>query len=435
MVGERPYWLVTGSRRGNVSVDAVTGEVPPRFDAAHALRIAGLFAPGTTPRLVETLGQDIFTVSRALDSHRPMHLVALDDAEGTELYVSSRTGEVVRDSTRTERVWNWAGSILHWLYPLKGEVMDKWRPDVIIYSSLLGTIGAVAGVWIGVLRWRMRGRFKSGSRSPYREGWMRWHHIAGLVFGLVTVTWILSGLLSMNPWKVFDAEGARPDAAALAGIPLDKAAFVLPPRGAIARAGFPVRELTVRLFDGRPYYLLHGPDGASRLIDADRPDAEPFPAFDEAALVAVAGSLLPGHKPVRVERLDRYDNYYYGRRPHTMTGHVERRLPVYRVIYDDPNHTWLHLDPRTGAIQSRLDDRGRVKRWLFAFLHSFDGWGWQDSRPAWDVALIALSLGGFIVSVSGVVIGWRRLKRKAGLHGEGAAAASPSVVGSPLGSR
>ena len=42
--------------------------------------------------------------------------------------------------------------------------------------------------------------------SPYR-GWFYWHHIAGLLFGIVTMTWAFSGLLSMNPWGFL--EGRR----------------------------------------------------------------------------------------------------------------------------------------------------------------------------------------------------------------------------------
>lgn len=420
MLGDRPVWLVSSGRRGAATVDAMTGEAAKAFDADHAVRVARAFAPSASPRFVETTPQDIFTVSRALDAHRPLHLVALDDAEGTELYVSSRTGEVVRDSTRLERGWNWLGSILHWFYPLKGPWFDSWRSDAIIYTSLAGSILALLGIWVGILRWRLRGRFKSGSKSPYRDGWMKWHHVAGLLFGLVTLTWVFSGLMSMNPWKIFDGPGVRPDAAVLAGVRLEKAAFALSPAEAIARAGVPVRELSVRLFDGRAWYVAHGPDGSTRLLDAGDAAAKPFAAFDEARIHAIAQGLLPGHRPVRIERLDAYDNYYYARRPHTMTGHVERKLPIYRAIYDDPAETWLHLDPRTGAIQGRLDDRGRVKRWLFAFLHSFDGWGWPDHRPLWDIALILLSVGGLVVSAGGVVIGWRRLKRKAGATPAGA---------------
>ena len=32
---------------------------------------------------------------------------------------------------------------------------------------------------------------------------MRWHHLSGLLFAVVTITWIFSGLMSMNPWKLF----------------------------------------------------------------------------------------------------------------------------------------------------------------------------------------------------------------------------------------
>jgi len=412
MVGERPRWIVSGGGHA-AAVDAATGEAPPSFGAAGALVAAARFAPDASPRLVETLREDIYTVSRALDPHRPLHLVALDDAAGSELYVSSRTGEVVRDSTRSERAWNWAGAILHWFYPLKGEWMGAWRRDAIIYTSLAGTVLALSGLVVGVLRWRVRGRYRSGSKSPYREGWMRWHHVAGLAFGAVTLTWVLSGLLSMNPWKVFDAGGAKPDAAALAGTTLAGATFALTPREAVARSPFPVRELSVRLFGGRAWYVLHGAGGESRLVDAGDRGAAPFPMLAPEAIEPVAGRLLPGHRPTRIERLDRHDDYYYARRAHTMTGHFERRLPIYRVAYDDPGRTWIHLDPRTGAIVGRLDDRARARRWLFAFLHSFDGWGWTDSRPAWDIALILLSAGGLAVSLSGVVIGWRRL---AGRH-------------------
>lgn len=95
-----------------------------------------------------------------------------------------------------------------------------------------------------------------------------------------------------------------------------------------------------------------------------------------------------------------------------MGGHQNRPLPVLRLQFDDPAQTWLYLDPRSGAVVQRLNSRARVKRWLFALLHS---WDWQPllaHRPLWDILLIVGSLGGFAVSVSGVVLGWRRLRRR-----------------------
>lgn len=413
MLGDTPYWLVSDGPHRPVSVNAITGKAIQRFDEELALAVASAFAPQNHPRLMETIRQDIFTVSRGLDVHRPLFRIALNDADGTEIYVSSRTGEVIRDSTRLERGWNYLGSILHFFYPLKGEFFDRLRSDIIIYTSLAGTFVVLFGIWIGTLRWRINGRFGNGSRSPYRENWMRWHHISGLIFGLVTLTWVLSGMLSLNPWRVFDSRGPQLEQGAFAGIGIDRAEFKLPLHAAIARAGFPVREAGIRLFDGRPYYLLRAGDGRTRLIVADDPGNENrgVDRISDATLISAAAKLLPNHKIVRTTILVSHDNYYYNRQPHNLSGHIERRLPALRVEFDDPRQTWIHLDPHTASVFNRLDDIGRIRRWLYNFLHSFDLRGFVDNRPLWDITLILLSLGGFLVCISGIVVGWRRLKR------------------------
>ena len=61
--------------------------------------------------------------------------ITLNDAPGTEIYVSSITGEVVRDATRRERVWNYVGSVrttrrleraLHRIELLRSEIDDYY---------------------------------------------------------------------------------------------------------------------------------------------------------------------------------------------------------------------------------------------------------------------------------------------------------------------
>jgi cytochrome b subunit of formate dehydrogenase len=48
---------------------------------------------------------------------------------------------------------------------------------------------------------------------------------------------------------------------------------------------------------------------------------------------------------------------------------------------------------------------------LFNALHSFDFPLLLSFRPAWDAVVWLLSLLGLTISVSGIVIGWRRLCR------------------------
>ena len=56
---------------------------------------------------------------------------------------------------------------------------------------------------------------------------MRWHHLSGLLFAVVTITWIFSGLMSMNPWKLF-ASGAALAQAAYEGPPAPAATLAAP---------------------------------------------------------------------------------------------------------------------------------------------------------------------------------------------------------------
>jgi hypothetical protein len=114
-----------------------------------------------------------------------------------------------------------------------------------------------------------------------------------------------------------------------------------------------------------------------------------------------------GDAPVRdLLWLDAYDDHYYDREG-------LRALPVLRVKYDDPAQTWIYLDPGRGAIAlvSRAPDR--LNRWLYHGLHSLD-FSWLIARrPAWDAAVIVLSLGGIAGAATSLVPAWRRLRRLA----------------------
>jgi hypothetical protein len=54
----------------------------------------------------------------------------------------------------------------------------------------------------------------------------------------------------------------------------------------------------------------------------------------------------------------------------------------------------------------------RWSRWLYHGLHSFDLPWLYRHRPAWDIAVLTLMLGGTSLCVTSLVIAWRRLRRK-----------------------
>ncbi|MEI9985039.1 MAG: hypothetical protein WDN69_18680 [Aliidongia sp.] len=57
--------------------------------------------------------------------------------------------------------------------------------QIVIWTSLIGGVLTLIGLYIGVDRF---GRRLDGKWSPYR-GIQLWHHLPGLVFGLFTLSW------------------------------------------------------------------------------------------------------------------------------------------------------------------------------------------------------------------------------------------------------
>ncbi len=411
-VNHAPRFILQYPKMQYVAVNGLFGDRIPNISAETSVQSANAYTLGTGT-YSGSVTEDPWTHSRALDGLRPLHKVHMSDAEETLLYVSSVTGEVVRDATATERIWNWVGAWIHWLYPFRGGVFDAYASDIIIYTSLIGCILTLTGLTTGILRWRFQGHYKQGSKTPYRNVSMRWHHISGLVFGLITFTWILSGMLSMNPWKIFDA-GASPfnmQAYTLGNV--DNAHFPLSAKDALntfqTHEFYPC-ELEWRIFDGAGYYLGFDQNGRSQILLA-QPNASPMNMLAVEQLQHAAERAMGKAKLHRSELLTQYDAYYYARAAHTMTGHTEKRLPMLRLEFEDPHQTWLHLDPYTGGVV-KLDSYRRTSRWLFAFLHSWDWLPLLDRRPLWDIALIILSLGGLVLSISGVIIAWKRLQFK-----------------------
>lgn len=391
-------WRAWDNRRGAVFAD--DGQVLREVDAAQALQAARSWAQGhallAVPLHLDLIDHDQWTVPQGLDALRPLHHLALQDAAGTELYVSARTGEVVRDTTRRERFWNWLGAVPHWIYftPIRHRP-PLWHA-VVVWVSGVAMVSAASGLVLGWARLRIRRPYKSGP-SPYR-GIAAWHHWLGLGAGLLLGSWILSGWLSMNPNGWFDTPGlTREGLLAWRGTTLSSTA--LP--DAIGPA---VKELQVRAVGGQ--HVLGWLDGDGRLhASAPLPDA---------ALQAAAARLLPGARLVGQELLQADDRYYYSH-------HAQRPLPVLRLRYGDAARTWVHVDPRSGEIVGAIDATGRANRWWFNALHSLDFPWLIRFRPAWDVVMLSGLAAGLALSATAVAIGWRRLGRKLRVLRPGAA--------------
>jgi len=328
----------------------------------------------------------------------PLHRIEVGDGASTELYVSEPLWEVSVMTTRRSRELAWVSAIPHWLYFVELRRHESaWR-QVILWTSGVGSILAVLGLALGVVQ----------SRARY-SGLMRWHYVTGVVFGAFTLTWIFSGMLSMQPWDWTSTEGGSGAGLrqAFTGRPLDLSSFPVPDGAAwqAALAGRAPKEVEFVNVQGEPHYLVRGVEDAPVLMTVD-PLAvrnEPFPV---ESLLARFKEGNPEAPIVESELLTAYDNYYYARRPGPP-------LPVLRVKVDDPDETWFYIDPRLSQPVARFSKRERVERWIYHGLHSLDFAFWYDRRPFWDAGVIVLLAGGAVSSGIGLFVGVRRLVRNA----------------------
>jgi uncharacterized iron-regulated membrane protein len=381
---------------------AWTGEEIRDVDRGRAMEIAEAMtgSPAKSATLIE---RDQWVVTGAYARIAPFWRVRMDDGAGTDIYVTRSTGEIVQNTDRQERFWNWLGAVPHWIYfEFLRIYQEPWR-QVVIWTSGIGIVGSILGVWIGILRVRLKRRYSSGSTSPYR-GWMKWHHIAGLLGGLFVITWVFSGWLSMSPFGGIP----RGDSSAIADRYTGEQAARFAPTdlAALARSAAGAREVRFIYLGSSPTFLTVDGEGRKRAFEGET--AIPIqPTL--AAIEAQAGAAVPGGRLVRTKLLTEHDAHWYA------TGDPRRDarpLPVLRLMFDDPYKTWLHIDPATGELLSQSDNGRRGYRWLFSALHSFDLPLLLKHRWLRDTLMIVLSIAGLVVSASGVVVGWRHLQRR-----------------------
>jgi hypothetical protein len=407
MLDGRPIYRFR-RKRSLALVYADDGEVFRWLPQAGAERIAAAWTGqliGTARFQGALTESDQWTLSGQALSLKPLLKYAWPD--GQEIYVSAVTGEVVQYTTRASRVAAYFGAIPHWLYfaPLRknGRLWNK----VVVWSSGVGTVASLAGLAVGVSLYSPRKRFRDDGKPsslPYRDQ-KRWHLILGLIFGLVTCTWVFSGLLSMEPfdWLSDDSDAPSLVARALRGGRLDLGAFdAKSPSEVLRDSAMQAKELELAVFAGQPYYLARETSTLSRVVPLH---GDAIEQFEQARILA---AVAEGAKPAGIAEsriVTRYEAYYLDR-------HQQHPLPALFVRLKDPGGTMLYIDPKTARLVEAYGERSRLNRWLYHGLHSWDLPWLYRYRPAWDILVLALLVGGTSLCVTSVIIGFQLLRRK-----------------------
>lgn len=466
MYNGRPVYHLTRVSIGNWStVYADTGEVLPKMGRDQALDWMKQFVPEHASTMTYDAyleGPDEFTRIPTLAGYAPLHRIAMNDPAGTEYYVSEKSSDIVQKTDRRGRILAISGYILHNLFFFRQRAWWTTMLDWIAWTAMMMTLtGIVLGIWRVALKPRFRHKGVP-SYTPY-SSWMKWHHYAGLIFGLFAVSWILSGMIPISTFPVSgwtdvskrvesNGEGfimgnptvsprstmTKEMARAITGGPLDLKPYQLDAmRNAIAKIQeqFAPKELELLQFRGEPYFFAYQPpttnegaehwntnnsinvvnfaqDNPHLFVSLRHSENGALTSFSKEVMEQAAREAMPNVPVMDSVWMTDYDDYYHQTTTSFELGRHKPAyvLPVLRVRYNDANQTWLYFTPALGQMV-KFDKLDRANRWLYYGLHVMDWPGLFNRRPLWDIVTILLLAGLGAISVTTLLPAYRRLKR------------------------
>ena len=365
-----------------------------QHDAVQTTQQGQMFGVGST---VETIWDDRWTVHQRFDAHRPLRKISWHDSEGTEWYLSSTTGELVMDTTAFERQWNTVGAVVHWLYvPILRRHWTLWD-HTVWWLAATSLITAMSGLVLGT-----QGFLRDQRQRPTHSfsGMKRWHYRGGMTIGAVVCTWLFSGLLSMDHGRWFSpGEPTVDQRQRFMGGPLVPEDIGVSLADAVrqVQSGPVVKEVFLMKVGGESYYVFRS-SPEQQVVMSAMTVREAEPTVSRDTLSRGVNTMIPARQ-IDQRALAQGDLYYYS------TAHHPRPRAAVRIIVDDPAQTWVHIDTKTGHLIELMDARGRLYRWLFHGLHSWDIPWLLDHDPQRKLVLLGLCVTGFLFSLSGVYLG------------------------------
>ena len=386
--------------------------------------------PVSDARVESVTEPDQWTVGNQLRNLRPLWKYSYPTGE--QVYIGE-SGEVLMHTTTMSRLQAYVSAVPHWLYftPLR-----KHQPIWIrfaTYTAMVGTAGAIIGVTLGLWLYsptKKKYRFAGAPSSiPYR-GQKRWHTIFGLIFGLATVSWTLSGSLAFLPFPppqrasqpgragnntvvgvsggqgqgAARGRGANPNlAASLRGRSRLADFAPMHPRELLSQhADLRIKEIELGSFVGRPFYVATLTDGTSRRFGLD---GHVIDGFDHGAIIDIVKRIAIDPTAVETRVIDQYDYYYFDRTQ-------QRPLPVILALMHDADGTRHYVDSRTGTVAGTYSDRNWARRFFYNGLHSLSFPWLYNHRPLWDIVVITFMIGGTALCTTALVLGWRVLGKR-----------------------
>jgi uncharacterized iron-regulated membrane protein len=373
-----------------------TGEILEQGEQIYAQWLARYYsgeqqAKITSVSLVHHFSPEYPSINRLL----PVWRVQFERDDGLRAFIdtsSSGLGKLVDTKTYLFK------QFFFWFHDWSFlQDLESLRIILLSVLCLLSLVGGITGLWLysGLYHKLHRPRNSMQKMKQY-------HRVMGLVFSVGLLMFSASGVL--HALSKFE-----PDTRHLV---MDKQRFALQ----TIQPSFPkiletavqaktIQSINFHTVAQQPVlHLQVAKEHGQQSLYIDPNTGELLPQYDEsyAKALAVSFSGISEQYITSVEHITHYTNEY---------GFINKRLPVWKVSFNAPNHPYYFVHTASGHLAAKYDDITALESSSFSNLHKFgvlDALG-RDTRDS-IMAINAFAL--IVVSFLGVYVYLKRRKKR-----------------------
>lgn len=399
------YRIYDGRKKQRI-INAITLDTFSLFNKKDAKIIAEHFLDSKVSHIDSSNALDSWIPWTSYKPLLPFYKCYMVDDQHSVIYISAKSGNIVQQTNRKSRWLGRIGAIPHWIYFKQLHTKANLRKQVVLWIGIIGWLACLSGIIVGFFRLKRNEDRQIVGFTIYKKWWYKWHHILGFVFGLLMVSFVLSGVLyatGIPSWMVNKQRGLSPlvqwnkfnvPHRNLTGKQIwDR----LPNKEGVRRIGWgnSMNKAIVKVYYSnykKPLvYFLNGDD--LQLV-----------TLTDTEIIQRAQQLFP-NVSFQICLQNEYDYYYENQEM------FKRPLPIYKLDFKNKFNETLYINPSSGEAVKYLDNNKRTRRWLTRALHKFDFPILYKHDALRKVLLMVVLIGGLVFSISSIVLTQKWIKR------------------------